>query len=137
MIPEEAMLWVEFWDESLGGMLCGDGLGHSNIREYASDLPILKVREGLDMDVMNAEISYCVLYDQNFEILYEGKEWIDTTDYVKGSFYVVFTVHTRGEYIEKVDAYEGSAYEYAFRLDITPYCDGSCVAETEEPHTPS
>ena len=131
VIPKEAMLWIEFWDEATGTMLSGDGAGHSNIREYASELPVLTVREGLDLDVMNAEISYCVLYDQNFEILYEGKEWINTIDYVIGPFYVVFTVRTQGDYIEEADAYEGSAHEYAFGLIVSGYCDGCSCAVTE------
>lgn len=123
VVPKEAMLWVEFWDEDSGTMLSGDGWGHSNLQDYASELPVLTVREGLALDVMNAEISYCVLYDQNFEILYEGKEWINTTDYVIGPFYVVFTVRTQGKYIEEVDAYEGNAYEYAFRLEVKGYAE--------------
>lgn len=133
VIPKEAMLWVEFWDETTGTMLSGDGPGHSNIQAYASELPVLTVREGLDLDVMNAEIDYCVVYDANFEILYEGKEWINTIDYVIGPFYVVFTVRTQGDYIEEANAYEGSAHEYAFCLIVSGYCDGSC-AETELPY---
>lgn len=133
VIPKEAMLWVEFWDETTGTMLSGDGPGHSNIQAYASELPVLTVREGLDLDVMNAEIDYCVVYDANFEMLYEGKEWINTIDYVIGPFYVVFTVRTQGDYIEEANAYEGSAHEYAFCLIVSGYCDGSC-AETELPY---
>jgi len=104
-----------------------------NIQDCASSLPVVSVIESAGCQIVGAEIRNWVLYDENFNILYEGREWSDPVEAGIGTFYVEILGYKQGDYIPETDAYEGGLYTYAFCLEVRPYCDGSC-AETELPY---
>ena len=104
-----------------------------NIQDCASSLPVVSVIQSAGCQIVGAEIRNWVLYDENFNILYEGREWSDPVEAGVGTFYVEILGYKQGDYIPETDEYKGGLYTYAFCLEVRPYCDGSC-AETELPY---
>lgn len=121
VIPMEAMLWTEEWDEASKTMIRTEGKGHANIEQYDSEVPLLEELIATDIQIVGADICRYVVYTHwGFDVLYDGSDWEEAVEglSVGDGRYVVFTVYRQGEYIPEADAYEGSMYEYAFRLEI-------------------
>ena len=117
----EAMLWTEKWDEASKTMIRTEGKGHANIEQYDSEVPLLEELIATDIQIVGADICRYVVYSHwGFDVLYDGSDWEEAVEglSVGDGRYVVFTVYRQGEYIPEADAYEGSMYEYAFRLEI-------------------
>ncbi len=104
-----------------------------SIQDSASNLPIVSVKESAGCQIVGTEIRSWILYDENFNILYQGREWSNPVEAGIGTFYVEILGYKQGDYIPEADEYEGGLYTYAFCLEVRPYCDGSC-AETELPY---
>lgn len=126
--------WEEkVWDEMAGEMVDVDVDAYFYIREAASELPVVTAREGNGCAIVGVEVRRYYLYDQDFNLLYSGREWSNPVEAGMGTFYVEIEGYKYGNYIPEADDYEDGIYTYAFRLEVLPDRDDS-GAETELPY---
>ena len=116
---EGYMLWIEMWDD--GGMLSGDGLGAmGQLAEIADGLPTIDHDVGdpvsIHLPYSQDTLTGVSVYDKQYEWVTSGQDASVLTTLPGGSYIVVLTVVTQGDYIPEAETYERTCTQYAFRL---------------------
>lgn len=124
------MLWVEEWHD--GGMLCGDGFGaEGQLADILGELPTVEHYSGESVSVhVIAEndsvigLKVCTLEGERIvvksvsNVLDLLSAMNSLTSVEEGTYVVILTVVTQGDYIEEAEAYERTCTEYAFVLKV-------------------
>jgi hypothetical protein len=117
------MLWTEQWYD--GGMVSGDGLGaEGRIPDILEELPTIRhyacepvsVKVQAENDTLT-RISVCTP-EGNRITTGTDTSILSASALEEGTYIVILTVETQGNYIEEADAYERTCTEYAFRMEI-------------------
>lgn len=127
VIPAEAMLWTEAWDAASQTMIRSESSGWVDIKYFHKyhqlEMPVMRVAPETDIRVAGTEITRCVIYNSDCDIVYQGDSWEAAMECVlktpaDTACFVVFTAYWQGDYVTEANAYEGRAYEYAFCLVV-------------------
>lgn len=116
---EGYMLWTEQWYD--GGMISGDGFGATGqLSEIADSLPTIDHDVGSPVNIRlpysQDTLTGVSVYDKQYERVAFGRDASVLTTLPSGSYIVVLTVVTQGDYVPEAEAYERTCTEYAFRL---------------------
>lgn len=116
---EGYMLWTEQWYD--GGMISGDGFGATGqLSEIADSLPTIDHDVGSPVNIRlpysQDTLTGVSVYDKQYERVASGRDASVLTTLPRGSYIVVLTVVTQGDYVPEAEAYERTCTEYAFRL---------------------
>ncbi len=116
---EGYMLWTEQWYD--GGMVSGDGFGATGqLSEIADSLPTIDHDVGSPVNIRlpysQDTLTGVSVYDKQYERVAFGRDASVLTTLPSGSYIVVLTVVTQGDYVPEAEAYERTCTEYAFRL---------------------
>lgn len=121
------MLWSEEWYD--GGMICGDGIG---ARGQLADLLdegalsgynlVHTVNTPLDLtlSVVGDTLMVVTVYDKDLNCLENATDCTVLQKLPEGTYIVILTVTSVGDYIPEADANEGYCTEYAFVLELYP-----------------
>lgn len=119
--PLGYMLWTEQWYG--GGMVSGDGLGaQGQIPEIIPELPTLHTESGwvtVGLGAQHEPPSSVVVLDLNGRQILSGDSTAILRDLVSGTYCVVISMVSTGDYIPEADTYERTCTEFAFLLKIT------------------
>ncbi len=127
VIPAEALRWAEAWDAASQTMIGSESRGWADIEYHIKyhqlEMPVMRVAPETDIRVAGADITRCVIYNSDCDIVYQGDSWEAAMECVlktpaDTSCFVVFTAYWQGDYVPEANAYEGRVYEYAFRLVV-------------------
>ena len=116
---EGYMLWTEQWYN--GGMISGDGFGATGqLSEIADSLPTIDHDVGSPVNIRlpysQDTLTGVSAYDKQYERVASGRDASVLTTLPSGSYIVVLTVVTQGDYVPEAEAYECACTEYAFWL---------------------
>jgi hypothetical protein len=124
------MLWTEQWYD--GGMVSGDGFGaEGQLADILGELPTVEHYSGESVSVhVIAEndsvigLKVCTLEGERIvvksvsNVLDLLSAMNSLTSVEEGTYVVILTVVTQGDYIEEAEAYERTCTEYAFILEV-------------------
>lgn len=127
---EGYMLWTEQWYD--GGMISGDGFGaEGQLADILGELPTVEHYSGESVSVhVIAEndsvigLKVCTLEGERIvvksvsHVLDLLSAMNSLTSVEEGTYVVILTVVTQGDYIEEAEAYERTCTEYAFILEV-------------------
>ncbi len=127
VIPAEALRWAEAWDAASQTMIGSESSGwvdiEYQIKYHQLEMPVMSVAPETDIRVAGADITRCVIYNSDCDIVYQGDSWEAAMECVlktpaDTACFVVFTAYWQGDYVPEANAYEGRVYEYAFCLVV-------------------
>ena len=124
------MLWVEEWHD--GGMLCGDGFGaEGQLADILGELPTVEHYSGESVSVHviaenDSVIGLKVCTPEGERIVVKSVSNVldllsamnSLNSVEEGTYVVILTVVTQGDYIPEAEAYERTCTEYAFVLKV-------------------
>ena len=127
---EGYMLWTEQWYD--GGMISGDGFGaEGQLADILGELPTVEHYSGESVSVHviaenDSVIGLKVCTPEGERIVVKSVSNVldllsamnSLTSVEEGTYVVILTVVTQGDYIEEADAYERTCTEYAFILEV-------------------
>ena len=127
---EGYMLWTEQWYD--GGMVSGDGLGaEGQLADILGELPTVEHYSGESVSVHviaenDSVTGLKVCTPEGERIVTESVSHVldllsamnSLTSMEEGTYVVILTVVTQGDYIEEAEAYERTCTEYAFILEV-------------------
>ena len=116
---EGYMLWTEQWYD--GGMISGDGFGATGqLSEIADSLPAIDHDVGSPVNIRlpysEDTLTRVEVYDEQLELVDSGKDAAFLATLPMGTYIIVLTVETKGDYVPEEDTYERTCTEYAFWL---------------------
>ena len=116
---EGYMLWTEQWYD--GGMISGDGFGATGqLSEIADSLPTIDHDVGSPVNIRlpysEDTLTRVEVYDEQLKLVDSGKDAAFLATLPMGTYIIVLTVETRGDYVPEADTYERTCTEYAFWL---------------------
>ncbi len=127
---EGYMLWTEQWYD--GGMISGDGFGaEGQLADILGELPTVEHYSGESVSVHviaenDSVIGLKVCTPEGERIVVKSVSNVldllsamnSLTSVEEGTYVVILTVVTQGDYIPEADAYERTCTEYAFLLKV-------------------
>ena len=116
--PYENFLWADKWSE--GGWMSSDGMNISQkFLEVKNEIP--QITYPTDLQIYyeeGVEFQSLSVYNSDFEEIHHNVHQEVLDDLADGTYYLVITVKSKGEYIETEKQYEYSGYECVFKIVI-------------------